>query len=677
MPTITELPNDASDSFGTGQADSDHQLQPMGSEDSNLERSQNSSSRDAGREVLEAQIANEREQYQPSASEKVFAIVKSMLMRGMIIYFFMQFFRRPQPNQAGAPGADGTVQLPKGAATNLFENGTLFDLYVFLSETEEFAGFKDPDSLVWKKTGLMYGDWYSGPNEDGTYSFSTQFEASETLQNNGSVYLHSYVVAPGKSPDPSDGKGMYSKKRTIYKRKQLNKFKKKTYGRTANLLTGKTDATQEEQDKANEGIKQEIFSHWHPNITVNLVVDYTNWAPGQVPPPIDEFVEFTPSLQNYKPIFYVNNYWNLNKEYMPINKTVKTLNLTVTYQPISMFKWQMYSAQDMRNRFNIMASLMAEENEHEDDDQDSIKEAFLETNIYLLVLTFVVSIIHSIFEFLAFKNDIQFWNNRKSLEGLSVRSVFFNVFQSVIVLLYVLDNETNTIIKVSCFVGLIIEIWKINKVVDFSINQENPTFLGIFPRLQFKDKGNYEESGTKEYDRMAFKYLGMALFPLALAYCVYSVIYNEHKGWYSFILSSCYGFLLTFGFIMMTPQLFINYKLKSVAHLPWRMMTYKALNTFIDDIFAFVIKMPTMYRIGCFRDDIVFFIFLYQKYAYRVDHSRVNEFGFSGDMLEEAEKKKIQSNTNGNAIQSSAPDQTPLPVENSKKQKSAKAKKSD
>ena len=60
------------------------------------------------------------------------------------------------------------------------------------------------------------------------------------------------------------------------------RFKKKTYGKTANLLTGKTDATQEEQDKANEWIKQEIFSHWHPNITVNLVVDYTNWAPGQV-----------------------------------------------------------------------------------------------------------------------------------------------------------------------------------------------------------------------------------------------------------------------------------------------------------------------------------------------------------------------------------------------------------
>ena len=39
-------------------------------------------------------------------------------------------------------------------------------------------------------------------------------------------------------------------------------------------------------------------------------------------------------------------------------------------------------------------------------------QAFLETNIYLLALTFVISIVHSVFEFLAFKNDIQFWNNR-------------------------------------------------------------------------------------------------------------------------------------------------------------------------------------------------------------------------------------------------------------------------
>merc|ERR1711993_230514 len=128
-----------------------------------------------------------------------------------------------------------------------------------------------------------------------------------------------------------------------------------------------------------------------------------------------------------------------------------------------------------------MASLMSDD-DRDDEDQDSIKEAFLETNLYLLIITFVISIVHSVFEFLAFKNDIQFWNNRKSLEGLSVRSVFFNVFQSLIVLLYVLDNETNTLIKISCFVGLGIEVWKITKVSDVSIDPEQKV-LGIFPKI--------------------------------------------------------------------------------------------------------------------------------------------------------------------------------------------------
>ena len=77
---------------------------------------------------------------------------------------------------------------------------------------------------------------------------------------------------------------------------------------------------------------------------------------------------------------------------------------------------------------------------------------------------------------------------------------------------------------------------------------------------------------------------------------------QTHKGWYSWILSSLTGAVYTFGFIMMTPQLFINYKLKSVAHLPWRVFAYKALNTFIDDLFAFIIKMPTMHRLACLRD---------------------------------------------------------------------------
>jgi hypothetical protein len=58
---------------------------------------------------------------------------------------------------------------------------------------------------------------------------------------------------------------------------------------------------------------------------------------------------------------------------------------------------------------------------------------------------------------------------------------------------------------------------------------------------------------------------------------------------------------------------------------------YKALNTFIDDLFAFIIKMPTMHRLSCFRDDIIFLIYLYQRWIYPVDKKRVNEFGQGGE----------------------------------------------
>ena len=68
-------------------------------------------------------------------------------------------------------------------------------------------------------------------------------------------------------------------------------------------------------------------------------------------------------------------------------------------------------------------------------------------------------------------------------------------------------------------------------------------------------------------------------------------------------------------------------------------MMYKFLNTFIDDLFAFTIKMPTLHRLATLRDDVIFFVYLYQAWAYKVDYSRVNEFGQGGDEEPVEEKK--------------------------------------
>ncbi|KAF0030406.1 hypothetical protein F2P81_017137 [Scophthalmus maximus] len=540
-----------------------------------------------GQAVQTAGDAQDPQQQQPPPN--AWQVIKGVLFRIFIIWAISSWFRRgpstPDPNTpAGAP------RVP---SRNLFPKDTLMDLYVYMSQEEVFSDFNNTDALFWFHRDLVYGDWNMGEDGDGCYQHNEEMEIPEQLLKNGSLYMHVYFTKSGFHPDPKR-KGQYRRLATVHSTRMLNKFKRRKFLKTKNLLTGETEADPEMIKRAESHGPVEIISHWHPNLTINMVDDHTAWVKGSVPPPLDQHVKFDAVSGDYYPIVYFNDYWNLQKDYFPINDTLTKLPLRLTYCPLSLWRWQLYAAQNARSPWNFLPD---DTYEQSDEDQDSVKVALLETNPYLLGITIVVSIVHSIFEFLAFKNDIQFWNSRQSLEGLSVRSIIFGVFQSLVVLLYILDNETNFVVQVSVFIGLLIDLWKITKVMDV---------------------------------KMAFKYLSWLLYPLFGCYAIYSLLYVEHKGWYSWVLSMLYGFLLTFGFITMTPQLFINYKMKSVAHLPWRMLTYKALNTFIDDLFAFVIKMPMMYRIGCLRDDVVFFIYLYQRWIYRVDPNRVNEFGTSG-----------------------------------------------
>ena len=51
----------------------------------------------------------------------------------------------------------------------------------------------------------------------------------------------------------------------------------------------------------------------------------------------------------------------------------RVLNISLSYQPMSLFKWQMYAAQTMRNKWyqNFLgADMMGEES---DEEQDSLK----------------------------------------------------------------------------------------------------------------------------------------------------------------------------------------------------------------------------------------------------------------------------------------------------------------
>lgn len=78
----------------------------------------------------------------------------------------------------------------------------------------------------------------------------------------------------------------------------------------------------------------------------------------------------------------------------------------------------------------------------EDHSNDMLRTMLLETNPYLLAVTGIVSMLHTVFDILAFKNDISFFKNKKSMEGLSLRSMIVNCFFSLVILLYLADNDT-------------------------------------------------------------------------------------------------------------------------------------------------------------------------------------------------------------------------------------------
>lgn len=172
------------------------------------------------------------------------------------------------------------------------------------------------------------------------------------------------------------------------------------------------------------------------------------------------------------------------------------------------------------------------------------------------------------------------------------------------------------------------QLWKSKKILKLELSSSG---MRIKSHTENKEILAAEQR-TQEIDKEGMRYLSYILYPLCIAGAIYSLIYQPHKrfvihkkkirkknlncvclfyfSWYSWTINSLVNGVYAFGFLFMLPQLFVNYRLKSVAALPWRAFMYKAFNTFIDDIFAFIITMPTAHRIACFRDDIIFLIYL-------------------------------------------------------------------
>lgn len=183
-------------------------------------------------------------------------------------------------------------------------------------------------------------------------------------------------------------------------------------------LIGNAETTLEEKEE-----KGKIISYYHPNVTISVVGDAGTMVFEQIHPVIEPFVNLEPSNARdetgqdgwYLPIAYFNDFWLLRDHMYPINATTPRVPVHFELSQTSLMKMQMLTAVD--HSFKQQAQTMGGSGS----EFEEIKRIFLETNVWLLVVTIAVSCLHSLFEFLSFKNDIQFFRNKKVCRG-SIRA---------------------------------------------------------------------------------------------------------------------------------------------------------------------------------------------------------------------------------------------------------------
>ena len=206
-------------------------------------------------------------------------------------------------------------------------------------------------------------------------------------------------------------------------------------------------------------------------------------------------------------------------------------------------------------------------------------------------------------------------------DGVYTKHLFFHIFQMFVAIVYVMIEGSHFIVKIELAIGLAIELWKLKKI--FTIK-----FKWSFPFISIAYKIDFKEIKSKEYETEAVNLMLKYIFaPIAVFYLGYRVYYYKQRlsgSIFKFVVEYIFFLMNLFGFILLTPQVYLNYKLKSVQHMPFKALTFKFLNTIIDDLYAFAVKTPTLYRIFCFKDDVIFVIFIYQIIKYR-NNKRVHE----------------------------------------------------
>ena len=477
-----------------------------------------------------------------------------------------------QPDMAPVDGSQADFREVPQAIHPLWPSNTSLDVSMYISPGMVMPAFKamPAGSLVIEERGFQLDT----SKKDGR-EIRTSFSVPKVVQDNGTIWAHIFVGQSGAELDPASP--TYDAAKAYRMSRPLTQYlAKKKIRKTRNLLEAANSTTVSEPDEPEEEDSKltttgsTIASYYHPNFTLAFIPDtgISQWT--QMQPAVKQFYTLDPTNARdasgtngfYYPVLYFNTFWQLKSHMTELNTShpISQLDMNVRLSTLANWQFSLMASMDegMKETARKAAQGQSTPGGGDGSEMELIKETLLDTNPYLLGTTAIVSVLHMIFELLAFKSDVGHWRKKKDNVGVSVRTILSNVVMQSIIFLYLLDNNENTswMILFGQGTGIAIEAWKITKMVNVRVREpvQGSWFYGKLPYvIVFEDKHALSETEekTEEYDKIAFKWMGIVAVPLLAAYAVYSLVYESHKSWYSFIITTLVGSVYAYGFLMM------------------------------------------------------------------------------------------------------------------------------
>jgi hypothetical protein len=374
---------------------------------------------------------------------------------------------------------------------------------------------------------------------------------------------------------------------------------------------------------ADKGPARTPFPYHYKTVRFDLLYIESPANRGATSPFVERHLYWKERERAFLPLPRADSFFDIESQQVPLNLTKPNFTIGFEFNMRGTFIFSLKLYFDMAFGMHEFAQ----------ESWEDIKSVFINANPILLWTTMIAFVLHSIFELLAFERDLQFWRRKKSLVGVSMRTLLIQLCAQLVFFANMFASEKSFPIYVIGMEFLVIakEVWKLAKLIKFTRK---------WPFVETRDEYKGE---TDDADARGMTVLLWVLLPLVIAYAVYQLIYSKHVSYWSYLVHCTAGAFYAFDFLLMLPQLYVNYRLKTVAGMSRSALAYKFMNTIIDDLYTFLTDLPLMYKISCFRDDVVFVIWAFQCCIYPVDPTRPNEYSLVQGTEEEEESAKEET----------------------------------